>query len=273
LGSLAGGPLVGPWVPRQARGRRPGRGGRRRRERASLVRFRESIGRRAGFSDNEHQHRSRGFLVPGSPVGYSPEPAWATRKESQVNDKVSELARAACRDDEALALLVRAYHHRVHRFGLRACRDGFDADDAVQEAFSKLAERPDVARDPSALSWLLSVVRHACMRLVRPFRRERLRLGERIEDVDRVPSEALDAEGALERWQLVRAVHGAIATLDKSSREVLVLRDIEGLSGPETCVALGLTQAAMKTRLHRARAELRRELERSGQARGFGEAK
>lgn len=76
-------------------------------------------------------------------------------------DRVAAAARG---DDEALALLVRAHHDRVYRFGLRVCRDGYDADDAVQEAFSKLATRPDVARDPSALFWLFCVVRHACMR-------------------------------------------------------------------------------------------------------------
>jgi Sigma-70 region 2 len=38
-------------------------------------------------------------------------------------------------DEAAPALLVRAYHDRVYRFGVRVCRDGFDADDAVQEAF------------------------------------------------------------------------------------------------------------------------------------------
>jgi RNA polymerase sigma-70 factor (ECF subfamily) len=59
----------------------------------------------------------------------------------------------------------------------------------------------------------------------------------------------------------VRSVHAAIALLDQPSREVLVLRDLEGLSGAETCVALGLELAAMKTRLHRARVQLRRALE------------
>ena len=183
----------------------------------------------------------------------------------------SDLASAACSDDEALALLVRAYHDRVYRFGLRVCRDAYDADDAVQHAFTKLAERPEVVRGPSALSWLFRVVFNACRRLLRPFARERRKLGERVEDVDAVPSEALDPQAALERWQLVHAVHRAIATLERPYREVLVMRDLEGLSGLETCAALGLTEAAMKTRLHRARGDLRRELQRSGDAPAEGE--
>jgi RNA polymerase sigma-70 factor (ECF subfamily) len=170
------------------------------------------------------------------------------------------LRAAATGDDAALAELVRAYHDRVYRFGLRVCRDGFDADDAVQEAFTKLARRPDVARDPSVLSWLMTVVRNACARMLRPFVREKRVLGERVADMDTVPAEAGDPEQALERWRLVHAVHQAIAALDRPSREVLVMRDLEGLSGEEVCTALALTEAAMKSRLHRARKELRQRL-------------
>jgi RNA polymerase sigma-70 factor (ECF subfamily) len=173
---------------------------------------------------------------------------------------------AARGDDEALALLVRAYHDRVYRFGVRVCRDRFDAEDAVQEAFSKLSRRPDVVRHSGALSWLMSVVRHACQRMLRPFVRERRALGERAngsDELESVPGAQLDPQQALERWELVRAVHAAIALLDRPAREVLVMRDLEGLSGEETSAALGLELATMKTRLHRARSQLRRELERA----------
>ncbi len=163
-------------------------------------------------------------------------------------------------DDAALAQLVRAYHDRIYRFGVRVCRDGYDADDAVQEAFVKLARRPEVVRDRGALSWLMTVVRHACLRLMRPFARERRRLGERIADADTIADPVADPRAALERWELVRHVHAAIAGLPRPLREVLVMRDLEGLSGPETCAALGLEPAAMKTRLHRARAALRAAL-------------
>lgn len=168
---------------------------------------------------------------------------------------------AARGDDEALAELVRTYHDRVYRFGLRVCRDGFDADDAVQEAFTKLARRPEVLRDPSALSWLMTVVRNACVRMLRPFARERRTLGERVDD-EEIASKELDPREALERWELVRSVHAGIAALEPAYREVLILRDLEGLSGEETCAALGLELSAMKTRLHRARAQLRAEIER-----------
>jgi RNA polymerase sigma-70 factor (ECF subfamily) len=168
---------------------------------------------------------------------------------------VSTLALAARTDDEALAQLVHAYHARVYRYGVRVCRDAFDADDAVQEAFVKLSGRPDVASDRGALAWLFTVVRNACRRLLRPWQRERRALGERVD--------AEPGHDALARWQLVRDVHAAIAQLEPVHREVLVLRDLEGLSGDETARVLGLELATMKTRLHRARARLR-ELLQSG---------
>lgn len=180
------------------------------------------------------------------------------------------LTAAAGGDDEALASLMRAYHDRVYRFGVRVCRDGFDADDAVQEAFTKLARRPEVARDAGVLLWLLAVVKNACLRMLRPFVRERRSLGQRLEDADEAESETLDPEVALERWQLVQAVHAAIAKLARPHREVLIMRDVEGLSGEETCASLGLELSTMKTRLHRARAELRTELSRFDRKRASG---
>jgi RNA polymerase sigma-70 factor (ECF subfamily) len=169
------------------------------------------------------------------------------------------LGAAARGDDHALATLVRLHHDRVYRFGLRVCRDGFDADDAVQEAFAKLAMRRDVVADQGALSWLMTVVRNTCIRLLRPFQRQRRALGERVEE-DELPATDPSPEAALERWELVRSVHAAIAELDRPYREVLVLRDLEGLSGEDTCAALGLEIAAMKTRLHRARSMLREKI-------------
>ncbi|MCP3097813.1 RNA polymerase sigma factor [Myxococcus sp. K15C18031901] len=180
------------------------------------------------------------------------------------------LTAAARGDDEALAVLVRTYHDRVYRFGLRVCRDGDDADDAVQEAFVKLARRPEVQRDAGVLAWLMSVVRNACLRMLRPFARERQPLGERLGE-DEVPAaDALDPQQVLERWELVQVVHAAIAGLDPIYREVLILRDLEGLSGEEASRALGLELTTLKTRLHRARTRLREALLRRDVRSGRG---
>jgi RNA polymerase sigma-70 factor, ECF subfamily len=166
---------------------------------------------------------------------------------------------AAGGDDAALTHLVKQYHERIYRYGERVCRDGFDADDAVQEAFVKLARRPDGARDRGVFLWLMSVVKNACLRMLRPFARQRRTLGEALE-ADEVESDGLDPHTALEKFEVVRRVHAAIAALPEPYREVLVLRDLEGLSGDETASALELELAAMKSRLCRARSMLRNQL-------------
>jgi len=180
------------------------------------------------------------------------------------------LAAAAEGDDAALESLVRAHHDRVYRFGLRVCRDGFDADDAVQEAFDKLSRKPELLRSDGALFWILSVVKHACRRMLRPFARQRKHLGDRLDDAEEVADAELDPLAALERFELVRVVHAGIAALERPYREVLILRDLEGLSGVETCQALGLEPSAMKTRLHRARNQLRARLKPHASAAGRG---
>ncbi|MFO0722815.1 MAG: RNA polymerase sigma factor [Myxococcota bacterium] len=168
------------------------------------------------------------------------------------------LERATAGDEAALELLVRTYHARVYRFGLRVCRDGFDAEDAVQEAFQKLARRPELQSEP--LSWLYRVVKNACLRLLRPFQRERRTLGERVEMPDTVRAEDESPEDALLRFERVRRVHEAIAALPKDMRAVVILRDLEGLSGEEAAARLGLQLSAMKSRLLRARQLLRERL-------------
>jgi RNA polymerase sigma-70 factor (ECF subfamily) len=178
---------------------------------------------------------------------------------SRAAAQAAVLERARSGDPVALEALVRTYHDRVYRFGLRTCRDGFDADDAVAEAFTKLARRPDVMRDPGVLSWLMTVARRTCLRLLRPFLRERRALGERAE-ADEMVSHELAPDAALERFQLVHAVHDAIAALPPEAREVIVLRDLEGLTGEETASALGISEVAMKSRLHRARSAVREHL-------------
>jgi RNA polymerase sigma-70 factor (ECF subfamily) len=167
------------------------------------------------------------------------------------------LERSLAGDEEALRELVRLYHDRAYRFGRSVCRDGYDADDAVQMAFIILARRPDVQISAGVLPWLYTVIRNACTAMLRPIA-SRLRepLSDSRQALD-VPDEALTAEAALERFELVSEVHRAIAALDADSRAVLVLRDIEGLSGEETAARLKLTLAAMKTRLHHARLAVR----------------
>lgn len=132
----------------------------------------------------------------------------------------------------------------------------------MQDAFVRLSARRDVIDGGSALGWLLRVVKHNCFRLMRRFTRAR---GVSF-DVDDdaladVAAAALSPEEALLRFELVRRVHAAIAALTPEQRTVLVLRDLEGRSAVDVAAALGVSVDAVKSRLARARAEVRARID------------
>jgi RNA polymerase sigma-70 factor (ECF subfamily) len=183
------------------------------------------------------------------------------------------LLEAACRGDRAaLDQLVQLYYARVYRYGRRVCLNPSDADDAVQEAFVALGRTVTTFRHEASLStWLFTVVKNMCMRMLRPFARQRRHLGEAVDvqALDQLRDESLTPEEQLERQRMVDAVEHSLLELEPLYREVLVLRDVEGLSGPDVARRLGISVAAMKTRLHRARHLLREHLLRQ-EARGHG---
>ncbi len=174
---------------------------------------------------------------------------------------LAPIAAALGGNDDALAALVQAYQGRLQRLGLATCRNPGDAADVVQEAFIKLARRGDVQRSQGVLAWLMTSVKRGCLRLLR-----RIRRGDAIAaqatalesaGAAGLQAHAASAEELLSRWELSRQVHAAIATLPPDRREVLILRDLEGWTAAETCAALGLSEVAMKSRLHRARTQFR----------------
>jgi RNA polymerase sigma-70 factor (ECF subfamily) len=177
--------------------------------------------------------------------------------DSSSHRALLEAAQAG--DRAALDALVRLYYERVYRYGLRVCRDPADAQDAVQDAFVAMSRSVSSIRGEASLaSWLFTVVKNACFRLLRPFIRAREPMGA-MDGPEEQPLAGTPhtPEELLAREQLVQAVQHAIGALEPLHRQVIVLRDIEGLSGPEAAQALGLSLEAMKTRLHRARQALR----------------
>jgi RNA polymerase sigma factor (sigma-70 family) len=154
-------------------------------------------------------------------------------------------------DQRAIATLVSGSHGHVQRFAHTLCSTPEDAEDAAQEALIVLYRKIGTLRAATALgSWMFQIVRNECIRRARlAFRRHTsAELAElSAEDV------------ALARLEMERIVE-AIAGLPQEQRAVLVLRDIQGLSGAATAQALGLSRAAMKSRLHRGRETLRSRL-------------
>jgi RNA polymerase sigma factor (sigma-70 family) len=155
-------------------------------------------------------------------------------------------------DPRAITMLVYGSHPHVRRFARTLCATPEDAEDAAQEALIVLYRKIGTLRTAAALaSWLFQIVRNECIR------RSRLMLRRPVAAADAEPSAE---ETVLARLEMQRIV-GAIAGLPTDQRAPLILRDIQGLSGAATAQALGLSRAAMKSRLHRARAALHASLE------------
>jgi RNA polymerase sigma factor (sigma-70 family) len=154
-------------------------------------------------------------------------------------------------DPEAIATLVSGSHAHVQRFARTLCSTPEDAEDAAQEALIVLYRRIGTLRATAALaSWVFRIVRNECIR------RSRLRLPGTIHPGSAEPSAE---DEALARMEIERIVD-SIAGLPREQRDVLILRDIRGLSGAATAEALDLSRAAMKSRLHRGREALRSQL-------------
>ncbi|MFH8370991.1 RNA polymerase sigma factor [Streptomyces sp. NPDC018031] len=153
-------------------------------------------------------------------------------------------------DVDSIAALVSGSHPNVRRFARSLCATPEDAEDAAQEALIILYRKIGMLRASGALaSWMFRIVRNECLRRARTM----------VRDHPTVPdSTAVDSaeDEALRRLETDRVV-AAVAALPPDQRRVLIMRDVQGLSGRAVADALGLSTAAMKSRLHRARAAVR----------------
>jgi RNA polymerase sigma-70 factor (ECF subfamily) len=177
------------------------------------------------------------------------------------------LAAARDGDPRALRQLLTALSGPAFRFGRGFCRDRQDAEDVMQEVLAALARGVSTFRgDASLTSWAYVVARRVCMR------HRRLRSGQpaRVASLDAGPAgrgaagtlvdHGADPLDRLERHELGALLERAIIALPAPQRDVLLLRDVEGMSASAVGKALRLGERAVKSRLHRARMALRRTL-------------
>ena len=169
--------------------------------------------------------------------------------------------RSAEGDRAAFERLVGRHADSLYRFALRTCGGEREAEDALQDGLLAAWRGAATVRGESAArTWLFQVVIHACRR------RHRRRAGEpeRMEDMEAAAFVRHDGpapDGQVAAREVGAAIRAALARMSSESREILVLRDVEGLEGSEAAAALGITLAAMKSRLHRARLELKERVE------------
>lgn len=170
-------------------------------------------------------------------------------------------------DRMAFARFVDAYSNQIYRLALKMTGNPSDAEDAMQATFLKAFQHLPAFEGRSSLStWLYRIAVNEVLMMVRKQRPEVPLDGEEDKGQEELPmpqqfsdwcclpeSDLMDGEAR-------RQLEGAIQRLPENLRVVFILRDLEGLSIKETSEALHLSETNVKTRLLRARLNLREQL-------------
>jgi RNA polymerase sigma-70 factor (ECF subfamily) len=187
----------------------------------------------------------------------------ATVDESQL------VAQAREGDRSAFNELVRRYEGKIFRLAQHVTQNREDAEDVLQETFLKAYEHLDQFKgDSKFYTWIVRIaVNQALMKLRRRKTDKSVSMDETIDTgEDTVTREIAawdeDPEQRFSREELGGILDDAVQSLEPLYRSVFVLRDIEELSTEETAEALGLSIPAVKSRLLRARLQLRERLTR-----------
>lgn len=178
-------------------------------------------------------------------------------------DDAELLRRARGGDRVAGDTFVGRHLAAVVRYARAVCPDPVAAEDVTQDVFVAAFTGSQPLAGASARAWLLVSTRHAAWRL------HRRRVGE---PAAFVPLESLglaagwgeDPETVVSRLEDRARLDAALQRLSVEDREVIVLRDLEGLDGEATAALIGVEVAAMKSRLHRARLRLMAALREGG---------
>ncbi|MBO2452016.1 RNA polymerase sigma factor [Actinomadura barringtoniae] len=153
-------------------------------------------------------------------------------------------------DRDSIAAVLDGAHVHVRRFAEHLCASPQDAEDAAQEALIILYRKIGTLRATGALaSWMFRIVRNECLRRARVL----------VERHETEPLASSAEDEAIRRLEADLVAH-AIQDLPEVQRRVLIMRDVLGYPGRTTAEALGLSTAAMKSNLHRARNTLRTNL-------------
>lgn len=175
-------------------------------------------------------------------------------------DKYAELIEAVAEGEPAaMERLLMDAQSLAYRFSVLVCGNAADAEDAMQDALLQTYRHAKRIREPGAFrTWLYRTVKNACLMSRRPHAQQPPRLlsleGEEARAVAAPGPTPEDLAGASDDR---RRILEAFRTLPRNYRIVVFLRDFEGLSTAEVARVVGISEANVKQRLHRARLMLK----------------
>jgi RNA polymerase sigma-70 factor (ECF subfamily) len=206
--------------------------------------------------------------VKQTPVATGPHPTLPV-------DEPALVARAKAGDEAAFAELVNRYERKIFRLAKNITRHEEDAEDVLQEAFLKAYEHLDRFEGNSKFyTWLVRIaVNEALMKLRKRKTDKTVPLDEPVELGEEVMQREIavwdgNPEQLYSGEEMKKILDEALDSLKPDFRTVFTLRDIEELSTEETAEALGISVAAVKSRLLRARLALREKLTRQFKRKG-----
>jgi RNA polymerase sigma-70 factor (ECF subfamily) len=165
------------------------------------------------------------------------------------------IERAKAGDTAAMEQLLATVAPSIQRFGIRMCRNDDDAKDVLQDALLTIANHLGEFEGRSSFSsWAFTLARSACNRKRRGLKNQPHLSLEDTADSHEV---SLTPEQQVADREIAHALNWALDRLPEDYREVILLRDVEDLTAPETAESLGISIDAVKSRLHRARRALR----------------
>ena len=171
-------------------------------------------------------------------------------------------------DEAAFEQLVRLYEKRVLALTNRMCRNPEDAAEAAQEAFLSAWQGLKFFRGDSSFStWLYRLVSNACVDLLRREGRHQTAVGPSLNDEEAgidVPDTAATPHEAAEQQELRELIEEGLQSLTPDHRQVLILREMHQLSYDEISRSLDIDVGTVKSRISRARKQLRNFLTASG---------
>jgi RNA polymerase sigma-70 factor, ECF subfamily len=182
-------------------------------------------------------------------------------------DEAQLVSAAKAGDTRAFEELVNRYERKIFRLGMNITQNKEDAEDVMQDAFLKSYQHLDRFQGDSRFyTWLVRIAVNEALMKLRKRRPNQVSLDEPITDdgLDSVFREIEDwgpsPEKKFAQIELNEILTGVIGELDPIFRVAFLLRDVEGLSTEETAQILGISVAAVKSRLLRARLKLRQKL-------------
>ncbi len=183
-----------------------------------------------------------------------------TGAETLADEQVVE--RVLSGDTASFEIIMRRYNQRLYRVARAILRDDHEAEDVMQDAYVRAYQHLRQFQGRARFStWLIRIAVHEA--LARARRRERFvepSPDSNEDPMNQLPASLPSPEQAASNSELARLLEQAIDALPAPYRSVFMLRDVEELSTEEAAGCLEITEENVKTRLHRARAMLRREL-------------